>query len=436
MAQNIDQATLKRLLAGETVDGMWVGRGNYTGPQITEADDGSSDPNNYERVIYRGDPSRSGRMKSAWDTWNIDGTYRGQGTADSDLASGLKFGATALGGYYGVNALANAGLGAVPAGNGAFLGEAAWAPTAAAGEAIASPYAAGLTAVEGGAAASSPYAAGLTAAPSTAAAGASPYAAGLSAVPAAANAEGGATAAKAITSGWDILDKVGTAALTAGAVGAVSNALAPDTDTSRINALIDGMITDQGIARDRSKTMWDDYIATWKPIEQRFAQTALNYDTPERRQQAANEASGQVASQYDTARTVAERDAIAAGVDPSTIATLGLNSRILEAKDRAGAENQARTGVETRGLSLLQGAANFGRNMPNSSLAQAGQANSTANSAVSAQNSANATDINATNARNAVFGDIIGAGATVYGLSNAKNSGGSRNWWDGPLWGN
>lgn len=146
---NLSPDVLKRLRAGETVDGMRMGRGNYNGPQITPNDDGSGNPENFEQVIY-GNSGKHGQTNT-WDTWNLDGTYRGSGSGDSDLLSGLKFGATALGGYYGVNALGGAGglTGAVPAGNGAFLG----AETAVGG---------GL----GGAGA-----AGLTAAPSIAAAG-------------------------------------------------------------------------------------------------------------------------------------------------------------------------------------------------------------------------------------------------------------------------
>lgn len=385
--------------------------------------------------------AKSSRMIDAYDA---SGAFTGQrrDSYTNPLADVAKFGAAA----YGLNALGGAMTSAM---GGTTAGLSGAAPTTA-GEAATTtfgnantlgavnPYGISGGALESAAAdalATGGFDAGTLGASTGSIAGGNAFSAlgdvgvsgGLMSVPSltsaagnAATAAGTAAGSKAAapTNGWDILDKVGTAALTTAAAGAVSNALAPDTDTSRINALIDGMITDQGIARDRSKSMWDDYLATWKPIEQRFAQTALNYDTPERRQQAANEASGQVASQYDTARTSAERQAIAAGVDPSTIATLGLNSRILEAKDRAGAENQARTGVETRGLSLLQGAANFGRNMPNTSLQQAGQANNTANAAVSAQNSANATEANATNTRNAIFGDILGAGAQLYGMNN------------------
>lgn len=374
--------------------------------------------------------AKSSRMIDAYDA---NGAFTGQ-RADSytnPLADVAKFGAAA----YGLSALGGAMTGAMGAGTGGAAGLGSEFGGAAAE--IAGADTAGYTAGMGLGEAAAGGTLGTTGLNTMRAGELASYGTGA-AVTAPAVANGLTTAASsgitgALKDGWDILNTAaGTPvgklvtglAGTALAAGA-ADALAPDPDTSRINSLIDGMITDQGIARDRSKSMWDDYISTWKPIEQKFAQTALNYDTPERRQSEANAASGRVASQYDTARTSAERQAIASGVDPSTIATLGLNSRILEAKDRAGAENDARIGVETRGLSLLQGASNFGRNMPNSSLQQSGQATGAANSAVSAQNGLNATETNATNSRNAIFGDILGAGAQLYGMNSNQGNKGS-----------
>lgn len=129
MADKLTEELLRRILAGETVDGMFLGQGNG-GAQIG-GDAGNEGPRQMD-TIYR--PGQSSTMRNSWDAWNTSGDYLGQGTADSDLASGLKFLGTALAGYYGANALGGAGGGAgggVPAGNGAFLGEAAWSPTAA-----------------------------------------------------------------------------------------------------------------------------------------------------------------------------------------------------------------------------------------------------------------------------------------------------------------
>lgn len=246
-----------------------------------------------------------------------------------------------------------------------------------------------------------------------------------------------------IKDGWDILNtaagsplgRIVTGLAGTALAGGAANALAPKTDSSRINQLMDGMILDQGTARDRSTNQWDDYIKTWRPVEQRMASSALNYDTPERRTTEANKASSEVASQYDAQRTEAERQAIQAGVDPSTMATMGLNSRIIQAKDMADAANNARTGVESRGLAYLDNAARFGRNLPSTSLQASQVGTNQANSAVNAQNSTNAAQRDATNSRNAIFGSIIGAGANRWGMGDAKtaantNTGSGTNLWN------
>lgn len=111
MADKLTEELLRRILAGETVDGMFLGQGNG-GAQIG-GDAGNEGPRQMD-TIYR--PGQSSTMRNSWDAWNTSGDYLGQGTADSDLASGLKFLGTALAGYYGANALGGAGGGAGGAG--------------------------------------------------------------------------------------------------------------------------------------------------------------------------------------------------------------------------------------------------------------------------------------------------------------------------------
>lgn len=202
----------------------------------------------------------------------------------------------------------------------------------------------------------------------------------------------------------------------------------------KIADLIQMQIDAGKLSMDRSNAMWDDYNAVWKPIEHQYASRVAGFDTPERRAQAAREASGQVASEYDIARTEQERKLIASGVDPSTIATLGAASRAWEAKDRAGASNQARSNIEMQGLNLLSGASNFSRGLPstaNATAATAGNQTSGAQNSIAglsnltsapANASANLlgnaanTTINAANMTNGLIGDLFGAGLKAYGM--------------------
>lgn len=133
-------------------------------------------------------------------------------------------------------------------------------------------------------------------------------------------------------------------------------------------------ITEQGKSTARADDQWNNYLTTFRPAEQALVQKAMEYDTPGRREQAAQEAAGGVAGQYDTARASSREDMIRAGLDPSAMASMEASGRLIEAKDKAGAANTARRTVESQGLAYLDNAARFGRNMTSTGLAAAGLA--------------------------------------------------------------
>lgn len=188
------------------------------------------------------------------------------------------------------------------------------------------------------------------------------------------------------------------------------------------------------LAIDRSNVMWDQYLTTWQPLEQQLATKVAGFDTPTRRESAAEQAGGAVASQFDQMRTSTQREMERIGLDPTTIAALGASSKIEEAKAIAGAQNEARADVEKTGLSLLSSAVNTGRGVPTIANATAGNGSSMtsqgtqtvgglvntqggiANRAISQITSA-ANTLNSANAnRNALLGDIFGAGLKLYGM--------------------
>lgn len=133
-------------------------------------------------------------------------------------------------------------------------------------------------------------------------------------------------------------------------------------------------ITEQGKSTARADDQWSNYLTTFRPAEQALVQKSMEYATPGRQEQAAQEAAGGVAAQYDTARASSREDMIRAGLDPSAITSMEGSGRLLEAKDKAGAANTARRTVESQGLAYLDNAARFGRNMTSTGLAAAGLA--------------------------------------------------------------
>lgn len=153
--------------------------------------------------------------------------------------------------------------------------------------------------------------------------------------------------------------------------------------TQRANAISDSLLTGMNFANTQAQELDQYNKTTFRPIEQRMAATATDYNTAERRETAANDATGQVAASYDIQRQQAQRDMERAGVDPSTIYALGVSSRLDEAKAQAGAANTARTGVEQQGWSRMADVANMGRGIASQQATQQGIATTTGNSSTS-----------------------------------------------------
>ena len=148
-------------------------------------------------------------------------------------------------------------------------------------------------------------------------------------------------------------------------------------------ALLDQAMKSQETQNQRSAQQWDTYTNTFLPAEKRLAETALNYDTPGRRNEAAAAARAQVGLEGAQQREAQGRALNRAGVSLSSGRSLTLDnaSRLTEAKAAAGADQNARRQVETTGLSLLDNAAKFGRNLPSTGLQAAQLAQQAGNSA-------------------------------------------------------
>lgn len=220
------------------------------------------------------------------------------------------------------------------------------------------------------------------------------------------------------TAGEFFASPIGKALLATGAFKALtnSNSLTNPVDTKRYDQLFDNMLNEQALASQRGKDLWADYTNIWKPAQQKFADTAMNYDTAGRREQAAQQASGLVAAEYDQKRSAATRDMQMAGVDPSTISALGAASQAWEAKDRAGAQNAARDNVEKTGLKLLDSVVGQGNTVQQQATRQSQVATGTTQAASGILNSQASQQNTNTANRNAIIGDLFKAVGTGYGM--------------------
>ncbi|MEO6363137.1 MAG: hypothetical protein ABIO71_07900 [Caldimonas sp.] len=135
-----------------------------------------------------------------------------------------------------------------------------------------------------------------------------------------------------------------------------------------LNELIGTNLQAQKDSLARAGSEWADYEATWKPLQQQYAQSARDFASPERVAQEDMRARSGASEQYDLAQQERTRQLQMSGADASTIAALNASGRLEAAKGIAGAGSDARLQREASGINVLGGAANFGRSIPSTSL--------------------------------------------------------------------
>lgn len=130
-----------------------------------------------------------------------------------------------------------------------------------------------------------------------------------------------------------------------------------------LNRVLD---TQLPIMEENARTAQEDrarWEEVFKPVEDRMVTEAMEYDTPERRAQAAGEAIADVTRAGEAQRESAARRLEGYGIDPSQTRAQAIDAslRIQEAAAQAGAGNLARRRVEETGRILRGEAINVGR---------------------------------------------------------------------------
>ncbi|MFY9479181.1 MAG: hypothetical protein WAQ08_16165 [Aquabacterium sp.] len=200
--------------------------------------------------------------------------------------------------------------------------------------------------------------------------------------------------------------------------------------------LIQSSLDQQTTAAAQSADQWKTYQDLFKPAEEKLATTAMNYDTPERRAQEAQAAGAGMAQQFDLKRQALDRDLGRANVTVGSGKGLALlaGNRMDEAKATASAENNARKQVEQTGISLVDNAARFGRNMPSTGIQTAQlamQAGNQAGNTVGQQQSAISSSLapsqgfysGATGATSSAGNLALGAANTQLAANAQSNAG-------------
>jgi GH24 family phage-related lysozyme (muramidase) len=160
---------------------------------------------------------------------------------------------------------------------------------------------------------------------------------------------------------------------------------------------------------------------TFRPLEQSIVSEAQAFDTPDRRQAAADSAMADVNNAFSGRNDALARRLAAEGVDVGSAKYVDAmaGQGVDQALGNASAAYNARKGVETMGHAMKMDAASLGRNLPSNQTAAAQAAITAGNSAV-----ANAT-VPLTAAQQAAAGVGAGYDSAIRATGQAGN-----------LWGN
>lgn len=110
-----------------------------------------------------------------------------------------------------------------------------------------------------------------------------------------------------------------------------------------------------------------DYLDNWRPLEQQVRQDAMGYDSAENVNRRMGIAAANVNQQFSNAAGQSARLLGRYGINPNSSAFARTNANLVNQQALASAGMQTGAAFETmdRGIALRAGAANFGRNMPN-----------------------------------------------------------------------
>lgn len=131
--------------------------------------------------------------------------------------------------------------------------------------------------------------------------------------------------------------------------------------------LIQDYLTDRRRQRDFAEEQNRYYQQTFRPVEEQMVRDAMQYDSPENIARRQGIAGAAVTQAFSNAQQQSARNLSRFGVNPSSGAFAATNSRLANAQALgvAGARTGAAFDTEKEAISQRAGAANFGRNMPN-----------------------------------------------------------------------
>jgi hypothetical protein len=182
----------------------------------------------------------------------------------------------------------------------------------------------------------------------------------------------------------------------------------------------------------RGDDQWNQYKSVFQPIENKMAEEAMNYDSPEEVARREGLAAATVGRQFDNTQAQTSREMARMGVSPTS--SLGSDAMTDQANTRAlataGAINKERNDTKLLGMSLRENAAKFGRNQTGTGIAasqaalQAGNSATGVMGAQSAQGNAAGTGQGLLGMASGAYGSMGQLGLNQMQLQQNANSAG------------
>ena len=160
--------------------------------------------------------------------------------------------------------------------------------------------------------------------------------------------------------------------------------------------------------QDEASQQWGDYISTYQPMEQQYAQEAQNWASPQAIAQGRGEAMADVGEQGMAGVNTAAETLKAYGVNPGSPKFAGLytSTQPMIGAAEAAAGTTAAQNLRLQGMGLQAGAINTGRGLVNATGSLTGEGTGAGSAASGSASGAGQT----------AFGDLsgtaVGAGAT------------------------
>jgi hypothetical protein len=133
----------------------------------------------------------------------------------------------------------------------------------------------------------------------------------------------------------------------------------------RSNAYADKQLEMQDYLFNQGKEQDAYNKATFRPVEQKMVDEAMNYDSPERQEAMAAEARADVLDNAARQQASSERNMASMGINPASGRFAGVTraTDTATALASAGAQNKARNDVRQMGIMLRKDAANYSKGM-------------------------------------------------------------------------